>query len=433
MIMAEPMASMEHQQHLQITFFTKQAQYSIPDAPYSLPSSFGSQELNGIVHSVLYEGATKDAVDFDFLIDGEFLRTSLETHLEDKNISAENVIEVEYVERAAAPRPETSLAHDDWVSCVRGSNDLILCGCYDNTLRLWTRDEKCLTTIPGHTGPVKCLAWLKHEESDESPCMFVSGSHDQTLFVWRYQRSSNNIDCVFACKGHAGSVDCVAVNQDGERIVTGSWDKMIKLWSTVESEVGNQDPEDEEESRIKKKLKSSGQKVSLRVPLVTLAGHKEAVSSATWISSSSICTSSWDHTLRVWDMTTSQPTAVCEGSKAFFSIAQSPLSNLIVSASADRHVRLHDLRTKEMKGTYTSHTAWVSSVDWSKNNEHLFISGSHDMVTKLWDVRSSKAPLYNLVGQEDKVLAVDWSIPDLLLSGGADNQLKIFNYKQTVN
>ena len=38
----------------------------------------------------------------------------------------------------------------------------ILCSCYDNTLRLWTREEKCLTTIPGHSGPVKCVAWLNN-------------------------------------------------------------------------------------------------------------------------------------------------------------------------------------------------------------------------------------------------------------------------------
>jgi len=415
---------MEEKEHVQVTFFTKQTQFSISDAPYSIPSSSGSQELNGIVQSVLNEGSSDTAVDFDFLIEGVFLRTSLEEYLSDNNLTLEKILEIEYVERAAAPRPETSLAHDDWVSCVKGSNNLILCSCYDNTLRLWTREEKCLTTIPGHSGPVKCVAWLNNNDGKDKPCSFASGSHDQTMFVWRYHEASNNVECVFACKGHAGSVDCLAVNEDGERIVSGSWDKMIKLWSTVDS---NDIAEKEEES-LKKKLKSDGEKVTLKVPLITLAGHKEAVSAVQWINDSTVCSASWDHTLRLWDMTTSQPSVVSESSKAFFSISHSPLSNTIVSASADRHVRLHDLRVKEMVGTYTSHTAWVSSVDWSKTNEYLFLSGSHDMLMKLWDTRSPKAPLYNLVGQEDKILSVDWSIADLLLSGGADNQLKIFKY-----
>ncbi|BFY97523.1 hypothetical protein BsWGS_00563 [Bradybaena similaris] len=414
--------------HVQAKFFTKQTQYSVPDVIYSLPSSVSTKELNNIIHSVLYAGESESSgVQFDFLINAEFLRSSLEAHLEDKNVSAETVVEIEYVERQAAPRPEISLAHDDWVSCVRGNGNLIVCGCYDSTLRLWRRDGKCLTTIPGHSGPVKCLAWVNKPNAAEDGHMFVSGSHDQTLLVWKW-RATNEVDCLYVCKGHAGSVDCVTVHPDGERIVTGSWDKMVKLWS-IADDTSLLEEDNDPEGRKSKKLKNVGHKVATRVPLVTLSGHKEAVSAATWLDGSSICTASWDHTLRLWDMSRAEQTQTLEGSKAFFSIASSPSPNVIASASADRHVRLHDLRTKEMTGTYTSHTAWVSSVDWSKTNEHLFLSGSHDMIMKLWDTRSPKAPLYNLIGQDDKILAVDWSIPDLMLSGGADNQLKLFNYK----
>ena len=33
-------------------------------------------------------------------------------------------------------------------------------------------------------------------------------------------------------------------------------------------------------------------------------------------------------------------------------------------------------------------------------------------------------------GHEDKVLTVDWSMPQYMLSGGADNHLKIFKYNE---
>jgi ribosome biogenesis protein YTM1 len=117
------------------------------------------------------------------------------------------------------------------------------------------------------------------------------------------------------------------------------------------------------------------------------------------------------------------------GSKAFFGVAYSPLCKLIVAASADRHIRLYDSRASsgaDIKCTFSSHTAWVSCVAWSPKHEHQFVSGSYDQLLKLWDTRCPRAPLYDMAGHDDKILAADWSLPQYMMSGGADNQLKIF-------
>ena len=149
-----------------------------------------------------------------------------------------------------------------------------------------------------------------------------------------------------------------------------------------------------------------------------------------------MCTSSWDHTIKTWDLEQAKEISSLQGSKVFLDMDYSPLNRQIVTGSSDRHVRLWDPRSSDgalVKCIYTSHTGWVSSVCWSKTNEYLFVSGSYDSVMKLWDTRSPKAPLYNMTGHEEKVLAVDWSIPQYLLSGGADNHLKIFQYKDLTN
>lgn len=85
-----------------------------------------------------------------------------------------------------------------------------------------------------------------------------------------------------------------------------------------------------------------------------------------------------------------------------------------------------------MKNTFTSHTQWVQAVRWSKTEENLFISGGYDNLVKLWDWRSPKAPLFDLAGHDDKVLGCDWSEPKFMVSGGADNTVRIYKYKNAM-
>lgn len=43
---------------------------------------------------------------------------------------------------------------------------------------------------------------------------------------------------------------------------------------------------------------------------------------------------------------------------------------------------------------------------------------------------SPKAPLYDLMGHEDKVHDCDWSNPKYMISGGSDNTVRIFKSKK---
>ena len=54
------------------------------------------------------------------------------------------------------------------------------------------------------------------------------------------------------------------------------------------------------------------------------------------------------------------------------------------------------------------------------------MSGSHDNVLKMWDLRSFKTPLFDLSGHSDRILCCDWSSGEYVVSGGADNDMKIF-------
>lgn len=84
----------------------------------------------------------------------------------------------------------------------------------------------------------------------------------------------------------------------------------------------------------------------MQTPVLTLKGHKECVSASVWTDSNEICTSSWDHTLKLWDAELGGMKSEIVGNKSFFDADWSLLNRTVVTASADRHVRLYDFRSK---------------------------------------------------------------------------------------
>lgn len=64
------------------------------------------------------ENGVVEKVDFDFLVNGELLRSPLDIHLSQKNVTAETNVVVEYMEATPSPEPMDCLIHDDWVSAI---------------------------------------------------------------------------------------------------------------------------------------------------------------------------------------------------------------------------------------------------------------------------------------------------------------------------
>jgi ribosome biogenesis protein YTM1 len=61
-----------------------------------------------------------------------------------------------------------------------------------------------------------------------------------------------------------------------------------------------------------------------------------------------------------------------------------------------------------------------------REREELFLSGGHDNLVKMWDSRSTRTPLFDLKGHEERVLCCDWGEKSAVVSGGADDTMKIF-------
>lgn len=85
-----------------------------------------------------------------------------------------------------------------------------------------------------------------------------------------------------------------------------------------------------------------------------------------------------------------------------------------------------------VKMSLRGHTAWVSSVSWSRTSEYALCTGSYDSTVRVWDIRS-REPLYTVDNEgedksKDKVLSVFWD-DNKILSGGEDKKLRIYQAK----
>ena len=79
--------------------------------------------------------------------------------------------------------------------------------------------------------------------------------------------------------------------------------------------------------------------------MLSLLGHKEAISDAVYNDSNEIYSASIDHTVKLWDAENGVLKSEIVGNKSFFSLSWSPLNRTIVTSSADRHIQLYDPRS----------------------------------------------------------------------------------------
>ncbi|KAL5110821.1 hypothetical protein TcWFU_008599 [Taenia crassiceps] len=445
--------------HVQVSFCTRDKRYSVPSDPISIPRSSTTDDLENVLRELLQDKV--DSASFDFFLHSEFIEGTLDEFLSKKQITLE-VIEIEFTVRQGAPEPLSKISHEDFISCVRRRENWyesiksinyfrsIITGSYDGTVRLQDvkGSEPIFTLSLGER--VKTVEWIKKGAVESDDSLFVTGGFAQFIRLWVWNIPKASVQCVAVCRGHKETIMSLASSSsipgcNADLFASSSFDSTIKVWSA--------DPEKTdlimETGGVSHKRKSE-EKIPVRIPRVTLAGHRNMVSQVSWYSEGvnsttvpKLISCSWDQSIRLWDVDagSGSQTAASKCGEARCIMVGSALHDLSVApqgvlvAASDNKVRIYDLRAKDALAQigFQSHGGWLTSIAWSPHRADQFVTGSVDKLVKLWDTRRTSAPLFDLMGHQDIVTAVDWAPPDkngqhYILSASADGTAKVYHY-----
>ena len=201
---------------------------------------------------------------------------------------------------------------------------------------------------------------------------------------------------------HDDVVQSVAFSPAGDRIVSGSADRTLRVW---DSESGRQ--------------------------LVTLCGHEDAVQSVTYTPDGErIISVSRDRTVRVWNARSGAKTSVLRGHEdSVSSVASFPVGHRIVTGSADSTVRTWDVRCGPVVIVLRGHEAAVQCVAFSTSGNHI-VSGDDDKIVRVWDAWSG-ATAFVLKGHEAAVRSVAFSASgEMIISGSDDTTARIWDARK---
>lgn len=138
--------------------------------------------------------------------------------------------------------------------------------------------------------------------------------------------------------------------------------------------------------------------------------------------------------IKIWDVAGGKLVGSFDAlhSDTVFGLRFSPDGTKLASASADKFLRVNQLRDgKEMK-SFEGHTHHVLAVDWSSDGKQL-VTGGADNVLKVWDYETGEQ-LRTLQAAGKQVTAVRW-VPGKPLVAGAsgDSSVKYWNPTGTGN
>ncbi|MEB3887294.1 WD40 repeat domain-containing serine/threonine-protein kinase [Lyngbya sp. CCY1209] len=167
-----------------------------------------------------------------------------------------------------------------------------------------------------------------------------------------------------------------------------------------------------------------------RVPLHTLTGHRDAVTSVAFSpDGKTLASGSEDLTIEIWKADVGKRWYTLTGHEDWVtSVAFSPDGQTLASGSRDQTVEIWDLKKGKRWYTLSGHADRVYGVAFSPDGQTL-ASASRDRTVRLWDLKRSRE-LATLDGWPDWVRTVAFGPDGRVLAGGCrDGSIRLWQYR----
>ena len=267
------------------------------------------------------------------------------------------------------------------ITCLQFDEDKIITGSDDQLIHVYdTNTGKLRKRLEGHEGGVWALQYQGN--------VLVSGSTDRSVRVWDIEKGL----CTQVFYGHTSTVRCLQILMPTDTgkvvngvpvmmpakplIITGSRDSQLRVWRLPEAG-----------SRRYIQTGPPANDADCPYFVRTLQGHTHSVR-AIAAHEDTLVSGSYDHTVRVWKISTGETVHVLQGhAQKVYSVVLDKARNRCISGSMDSFVKIWDLESGSCTHTLEGHTLLVGLLDL---RDERLVSAAADSTLRIWDPESGR-------------------------------------------
>ena len=243
--------------------------------------------------------------------------------------------------------------------------------------------------LPGHSGEVRCGSLLRNGK-------FVTGGFDATCNVW--DLAKGNLERTIY--GHSDFVYCVCPHPfNADWFLSGSKDRAVIIFDSI-----------------------SGEKISSLDTVNVHAGPVCSIAS----SGSLAVVGSWDGTISVWDLETTELVHHIQPAGAY-AVSLAIDGDMIISGSQDKTLRFFKIGTwEEIKSVPNAHSDIIRYI--AIGGPGIFVTASNDTSLKVWSHTcvTDVGLVGTLEGHENFVFSCDVS-GGVIVSSSEDRTVRVWS------